>query len=206
MQQSRLRLSFVRVNDWERALDLLEVRNLCREGMTHRTDIITINEQSLFYRDHLSPSRGDQMYEAYLLLDDDEPIGFGLLKWDKSKNAYWMTAGIVPEYRGRKLSRFLIAYITEMGHREGAEVWIDVWSDNLALIGDIKVGYELQSQSPEGNKVLCIMKHNRERSLRATELGILANFGQFARPNPPESILREIEEVDQISREALGAS
>lgn len=193
MRQSKLRLSFIRVETWEDALDLMDVRNSCRNGMTHFTDLITVKEQSHFYRDQLSPSRGLGEYEAYLLRDDSSLVGYGLLKWDVLIDGYWMTAGIVPEYRGKKLSKFLISYITEMGHREGADVWIDVWKDNLALIGDIRVGYEVIKEKEVNGRTLLIMRHNRNRLIRLREQMMLEEMGKT--PHPGREFVKELAEV-----------
>ena len=203
MRQSNLKLSFERIDTWTDAQELMRIRNQCREGMTHDTSVITEKQQYEFYKDHLAPW-GDQKYEAYLLMTDEKAIGFGLLKWDEEKGHYWMTAGLIKEYRGKGLSRLLINFITEMGHREGADVWIDVWEDNLALIGDIKVGYEVMDQKFINGKVLNIMKHNRERQLRLGEIQILKNFTNVDVKSVREfnDIRREIEGVDAISRQA----
>src|SRR6266571_7857275 len=162
-----MRLSFIRISSWQQAETLREVRNSCRDGMTHDTHEITPEEQLKFWADELLEG---QRYECYLLLDDHAPAGYGLLKWDKELNRYWMTAGVAPEYRGRGLSRFLINYITEMGHREGREVWIDVYDDNLALIGDIRNGFEfVESNVQSDGRVLHLMRHNRDRFLHPRE-------------------------------------
>jgi GNAT superfamily N-acetyltransferase len=212
--QSRLRLSFTRVTDWPAALELLSVRNECRDGMTHNNGIITSKDQYRFYTEHLAPHHGDGLYEAYLLSNEEEAIGYGLLKWDEKNNRYWMTAGLIKKYRGKGLSRFLIGLITEMGAREGNEVWIDVWEDNTALIGDIRVGYEVQDQQlPEGveGRVLNVMKYNPNRLIRGSEQEILRKFGKKTSTPRDEakslsdamkSIKDEMVEVNQIHLES----
>jgi GNAT superfamily N-acetyltransferase len=206
MLQSRLRLTFLRILEWDEALILLRIRNECREGMTHMTSTLTEKDQYEFYVDHLSTVTGDGKYEAYLLESDHDAIGYGLLKWDDEKEAYWMTAGLVKAWRNKGLSRLLINFITEMGHREGADVWIDVWDDNAALFGDIRVGYEFVLSRLVDGKTLHIMKHHRERLLGYQEKEWMQEHGKNdkTKPNPPESILREIEEVDIISRDFQG--
>lgn len=199
MPQSKFNLSFIRVMEWREALELLRIRNECREGMTHNRGYITEKDQWQFFTDHLSPVTGDGKYEAYLLETDIESVGYGLLKWDEELNRYWMTAGLANKYRGRGLSRFLINLITQWGNREGAEVWIDVWEDNLALIGDIKVGYEIKDQQlPEGpmGRVLNVMRYNPDRVIRRTEQESLKRFGKTS-----NDMVTEMEEVDKISRE-----
>jgi GNAT superfamily N-acetyltransferase len=104
-----------------------------------------------------------------------------------------MTAGIIEEYRGRGLSRFLISYITEMGHREGADVWIDVWKDNLALIGDIRVGYEVQKENLIDGRVLLIMKHNRNRLHRLKEQALFEELGKT--PHPGREFVQDLAEA-----------
>lgn len=203
-----MQLSFVRVRQWGQALDLLRVRNLCREGMTHNTERIEVDQQSLFFAE----LRKGTEYEAYLLMDDDQvppsprAIGYGLLKWDGER--YWMTAGLTPRVRGKGLSKLIINFITEMGHREGREVWIDVYDDNLALFGDIRVGYEfINSEVQPNGKLLHIMRHNRDRRLGPREGEWLSKHGHPQAPqastpsSEPSSIQNEMIEVDAISRE-----
>jgi len=100
-------------------------------------------------------------YEPYLLMDGDWPIGYGLLKWDGQK--YWMSVGLVKAYRGKKLARLLIYYITEMGHREGYEVWLDVSKDNVVAWNSyLKAGYEIVVEDAhKHDQELTVMKHVR---------------------------------------------
>lgn len=192
-----MRLSFIHVSTWTQAIILLDVRNACREGMTHTTEEITIEQQEEFWRKELVPGH---RYECYLLMDESRPVGYGLLKWDGER--YWMTAGLTPKYRGQGLSRLIINFITEMGHREGREVWIDVWDDNLALIGDIRNGFEfVNSQAQPDGKILHVMRHNRERFLHPREAFKLhEKTGE--KIFTTADIADEMAEVDEVSREA----
>lgn len=201
MPQSKLRLSFVRVHTWDQAVDLMAIRNECRQGMTHNQEIITVEQQLDFYNVHLNPTTGDGIYECYLLMHKNRPIGYGLLKWDQELDHYWMTAGLIKDFRGRGLSRFLIGYISEMGAREGSEVWIDVWENNLALIGDIKVGYRVMKQITEGvnGRILNVMKYDPDLYIKNEERAILDRFKQ---QRNTIKMTTEIEEVDKISRES----
>jgi GNAT superfamily N-acetyltransferase len=195
-----MRLSFVRVSTWNQAEILREVRNSCRSGMTHDTHEITVEEQRKFWADELLEG---EKYECYLLLDDHTPVGYGLLKWDKELDRYWMTAGVTPEYRGRKLSRLLINFITEMGHREGREVWIDVYDDNFALIGDIRNGFEfVQSDVQPDGKILHLMRHNRDRILHPREaFKLIEKTGEKVFTTADlEDIATEMVEVDALVR------
>lgn len=169
-----MRLSFVYVDSWWKAIDLMNVRNQCRQGMTHNTHEITTEQQWKFWCDELKPAT---TYEAYLLLDGDTPIGYGLLKWDSER--YWMTAGLTEAVRGKGLSRLIINFITEMGHRAGKEVMIDVYDDNAALFGDIRVGYEfVSSKEQENGKVLHVMRHKRDRVLGKQEANWMMTHGR----------------------------
>jgi hypothetical protein len=176
-------------------MQLMHVRNSCREGMTHNTDLITVEQQERFWFKELNPPVPN--YEAYLLMDDITPIGYGLLKWDGER--YWMTAGLVPSTRGTGLSRLIINFISEMGHRDGREVWIDVYDDNLALFGDIRVGYEfINSEVQPNGKLLHIMRHNRDRLLgpREGEWMRLKGHPVKVAPAPVQDIIKEMIEVD----------
>ena len=167
-----MRLSFVPVTEPEEFRDLLIVRNECRDSLTHDTRELDLEDQKMFIKlcwlrqppiDEVSLFRTDGIdYEPYLLYDDDWPIAYGLLKWDGQK--YWMTVGIVKGYRNRGLSRLLVNYITEMGHRDGSEVWLDVHEDNAIARGRYeRAGYTIVEQDSEkhGGKMV-VMKHVRE--------------------------------------------
>lgn len=165
-----MRLSFVAVTTDQQFRDLLHVRNECREGLTHDTHELTLSDQwgfkqrcwpqsmDLAMREGFKPQL---WYEPYLLMDEGWPVGYGLLKWDDNK--YWMTIGLVKAYRGKGLSRLLINYITEMGHREGAEVWLDVLNENRkAYEGYLKAGYKIvEYDALKHDTLITVMRHTR---------------------------------------------
>lgn len=171
-----MRLSFVAVTQDQQFRDLLHVRNECRDGLTHDTHELTLENQKVWrtrcwvvgedWTTALTSSYVSswerEWYEPYLLMDEDWPIGYGLLKWDGDK--YWMTIGLVAAYRGKGLSRLLIHYITEMGHRDGAEVWLDVLNENRkAYEGYLKAGYKIVERDAEKHDRIdiTVMKHLR---------------------------------------------
>jgi len=189
-----MKLSFIRVQRWDEALDLLAVRNECREGMTHTTGVITEEEQAKFFTNEIVPGH---TFECYLLRDGHALAGYGLLKRDGDRK--WMSAGLTRPYRGRHLSRLLINLITEIAYADrGTEVWIDVLDSNLALIGDLRCGYQLvETRIREDGKMLRIMRHQRERVLGFIENSLLTRMksAKFA------DIVSEMIEVDAISRD-----
>lgn len=225
-----MKLSFVAVTEDQQFRDLLIVRNECRDGLTHDTHELTMENQKAWrsqcwtgtpYGEFFSSIKR-MWYEPYLLYDEEWPIGYGLLKWDGEK--YWMTAGLVFEYRGKGLSRVLINFITEMAYREMQvqvwldakddnlgmfgyvregyefpEVWIDVLDNNPALYGDIRNGYEfVEKNAPKHDTMLNVMKHNRNRRLRPQEAQWMRDHGKPVE----EDIVQEMIEVDNISRDA----
>jgi hypothetical protein len=184
-----MKLSFVRVQTWDQALDLLEVRNACRDGMTHTLDEITVEQQRRFYEEHLVPGH---VYDCYVWYDEQTPIGFGVIK--KDGHRAWMTHGLIPEVRGRHLSRIGIQFITQMGYTVADEVWIDVWDWNHALRGDIREGYEFVTSTVESNgETLHVMRHRRDRIFGEDERLRLAR----------RSVADEMRAVDEISRATL---
>jgi|ERR1700694_1180276 len=162
-----MKLSFTAVVSDQQFRDLLHVRNECREGLTHDTHELTLQDQKAWKAmcwmasDEGIDHNVSRWYEPYLLYDKDWPVGYGLLKWDGTK--YWMTIGLVKEYRGKGLSRLLIHYITEMGHREGKEVWLDVLNSNTrAYEGYLKAGYKIVERDAEKHDtIITVMKHIR---------------------------------------------
>lgn len=173
-----MRLSFTAVTTDQQFRDLLIVRNECRDGLTHHTQEITLREQAEWKKSCWGEETGNNLwYEPYLLYDNGTPAGYGLLKWDGEK--YWMTIGVAKDYRRRGLSWLLTNFITEMGHREGKEVWLDVFESNPALSSYIKAGYEFVSVAADGYSVVHTMKHKREQNIAPKELFFLANKGKI---------------------------
>lgn len=168
-----MRLSFVAVKTPQQFRDLLIIRNECRDGLTHYKREITLQEQVEWSKKCWPGEDKEEWYEPYLLYDDEWPIAYGLLKWDGEK--YWMTIGVAKDNRNKGLSWVLTNLITEMGHREGKEVWLDVMEDNPALSSYIKAGYEFVTSAMDGYNTLLVMKHKREQNLQPKELFWLHN-------------------------------
>jgi hypothetical protein len=168
-----MKLSFVRVETWFQAFQLMGIRNECREGMTHHSDEITPEQQEKFWKERILTG----LVECYLLYnseystDEVVPIGFGLLRWEENK--YWMTIGVARAYRGKHLSRLLTSLITAMGHREGAEVWLDVYDKNLAISSYIKEGYQFINSYIKGDRKVWVMRHEKKRILNPKEAFVL---------------------------------
>ena len=174
-----MKLSFVAVTTDQQFRDLLIVRNECRDGLTHDKREITLGEQEQWKERCWGWETGNAgWYEPYLLYDDGTPVGYGLLKWDGEK--YWMTIGVAKDRRKQGLSWLLTNFITEMGHRDGKEVWLDVLEDNPALSSYIKAGYEFTGVPVmDGYNTLYTMKHKREQNLQPKEMFFLANRGKI---------------------------
>ncbi len=185
-----MNLTIARVQTWHQAKELLGVRNACREGMTHNVEHITEAEQWHFWENELLAP--DPKYHAYLFSDGASGFGYGMLKVDGDK--VWMTFGMIPEYRRRRLSRPMIQIITQIGYTLGDEVWIDVWDDNFALRSDIREGYEFV-ESTVDDRTLHVMKHRRDLALGEREA---ERLGEYV------GIVRELIEVDDIARAAYG--
>lgn len=187
------------------AMRLMAVRNACREGMTRNRQPITQAVQARFWRGQIQTGK----IRCYLFIDRDEDVvaGYGVLRPDDPDKCdyrkVWMTAGLAPAYRGKRLSRTLITLVTEMAYcvPGEVEVLIEVYDDNLALRGDIEAGFEriLSTGVVEDDgqrRVLHVMRHRRDRRLRPEEAGRLAGSYDWT----PTDLLQEIEEVDRLSR------
>lgn len=158
--------------------DLLIVRNECRDGLTHDKREISLEEQA-GWQDQCWDWAGDgrNFYEPYLLCENRRgqqwPVAYGMLKWDGEK--YWMTVGVAKDYRRKGLGKLVTNLITEIGHRDGAEVWLDVMDDNPMLPTYIKAGYEFRETIMYGDNELHIMQHKREQNIQPKELFWLQN-------------------------------
>lgn len=177
-----MKLSFIRVETWFQALQLKDVRNECRTGMTHHQEYITDEEQEIFFNGQILTGK----MECYLLYNSESsevvkivPIGFGLLRWEENK--YWMTIGVINAYRRKHLSRLLTAFITALGHREGHEVWLDVFEGNLAISSYIKEGYQFAGSYIKDGKIVHIMKHEKNRILGTKEAFLLEQMKEKSR-------------------------
>lgn len=174
-------ISFEAVTTDQQFRDLALVRNECRDGLTHDKHEITLKEQQEWkkrcwhqnYYDWLDKEGPITFYEPYLLYEDGWPVAYGMLKWDGNK--YWMTVGVAKDYRRRGLGKLVTNLITEIGHRNGEEVWLDVMDDNPMLSTYIKAGYEFRDSAMDGYNTLHIMQHKREQNIQPKELFWLQN-------------------------------
>jgi ribosomal protein S18 acetylase RimI-like enzyme len=167
-------ISFEAVTTDQQFRDLLLVRNECRDGLTHYTREISLKEQ-VAWKDlcWAVGLRSAPRYEPYLLYEDGWPVAYGMLKWDGLK--YWMTVGVAKDSRRRGLGKLVTNLITEIGHRDGKEVWLDVMDDNPMLPTYLKAGYEFRETVMFGDNDLHIMEHKREQNIQPKELFWLQN-------------------------------
>lgn len=173
-----MRLSFDAVTTDQQFRDLLLIRNECRNGLTHYKREISLGEQYGWRTQcwgHQDPSSSwkNEWYEPYILYEDSWPMAYGMLKWDGEK--YWMTVGVAKDYRRKGLGKLVANLITEIGHRDAKEVWLDVTEDNPMLETYIDIGYEFVESNMDGYNTIHIMRHMRDQNLRPQELFWLHN-------------------------------
>ena len=71
---------------------------------------------------------------CFLLLSDDEPIGY-IMSLDTPDAVFIWQIGIIEEYRGRKLSKKLIQACADYAEKVGKNLQVTIAEDNKASYG-----------------------------------------------------------------------
>lgn len=104
------------------------VRNLCREWMTNDQHEISETEQHVWWNTFDRASVRPMLYRLEAGLTAGV-IGYGLARFMNAR--WWLSGGLLPEYRGigygKGLFQDLAAYVHGLGH----EAWLTVFEDNL---------------------------------------------------------------------------
>lgn len=116
------------VNTKKDAEKLREVRNSCREFMTHHTDVISKTQQLDWFL-----NLDTKKIQPFLFLKEKEVVGYGLINY---KDQYpWITGGLLPEYRGQGMGKLLfITLITLCRELKEKVVMLDVLNTNTAAL------------------------------------------------------------------------
>ena len=118
-------ITFAAVDSLERAEALRVLRNECAEWMTRDTGQITPERQRVFYAEKIATGR----VEGFLMLDDGEPVAYGLLIWDDGGRA-WSSTGVKAAARGRGFGRAVTVENVRRAHAHGVPMWAEVRRDN----------------------------------------------------------------------------
>lgn len=112
------------------AFDMMDIRNEVREFMTHNTAEILPAQQAEWYRETYLPARERGELFGYLVKNEDQTIGYGLIS--KRDGRWWVSGGLKAEARGQGAGYFLFEQMTLMIHEDlrSEEAWLDVLNSN----------------------------------------------------------------------------
>jgi len=137
--------ALIPVTRLDQAEEMRVIRNACREWMTNDRMEISRAMQvewflSIAVREDVLPflykPRPDHMYPR--------PFGYGLLR--KQNDKWWLSGGLLPEWRGKGYGKDLFAELAEYVHALGETAWLTVWEHNERGLATYKsLGFTVQS-------------------------------------------------------------
>lgn len=119
---------------------LRNVRNACREFMTHYQEYISLDQQLAWFAS-LDPDR----MRPYLFQNTEtfEVIGFGLIKLEAEQTVAYVTGGLMPEQRGKGIGKLLFMSMLSSVPTKTKVIKLDVFKDNISAIKTYhKLGFE----------------------------------------------------------------
>lgn len=132
------------------------VRNVCRTYMTRSIAEITPAQQATWWRRLTADDPHFETWKPNLLRDGLTVIGYGIAwhgervaskRWPESRDAWWVTGGLLPQDRSHGHGRFLFEHLIAIA---GLPCWLEVRADNVraralyAKLGFVTVGLEDQ--------------------------------------------------------------
>jgi ribosomal protein S18 acetylase RimI-like enzyme len=116
-----------RVTGLEDAERMREIRNSCRQFMTRNTLEISVDEQKIWFLTLENETR------PFLLAVDVEgqpKVGYGLIRM--IDGCYWISGGLLPEWRGKGLGKRLFAELARIVNIvEKRTCWLEVRASNM---------------------------------------------------------------------------
>lgn len=151
-------LTLHEMTTFDQSLEMMTIRNEVREFMTHDQSILTYAHQEKWFKESYWPALKAGELIGYLLADDKEFIGYGLVSFREGK--WWVSGGLVPEARGKGAGEYLFGKLTDNTHRiDEEEVWLDVLNTNeTARKLYEKLGYVAISSDER----MTVMVHRKE--------------------------------------------
>ena len=112
------------------AFEMMDIRNEVREFMTHNTAEIMPAQQAEWYRETYLPARERGELFGYLVKNDEQTIGYGLVS--KRDGRWWVSGGLTEAARGQGAGYFLFDMMTQIIHEDlrSEEAWLDVLNSN----------------------------------------------------------------------------
>lgn len=96
------------------------VRNACAQWMTRHRDIISIEQQQLWWK-----TLNRETWKVFIYWCGNMIVGFGILRLEDGK--YWVTGGLIENVRGHGLGRELFTHLINLVKDD---IWLEVLETN----------------------------------------------------------------------------
>lgn len=151
-------LRIVEVKSFWQALILRNIRNECRQWMTHYSKNISVWDQFLWWFQKYTPRRESGRLYCYLFYLGDQAVGYGLAS--VKPDGVWISGGLREDKRGLGLGMELFSQLVDLwGTRR---MFLDVFDTNIP---GIKI-YKRLGFRPIGTrhrKNVIIMRRSQKR-------------------------------------------
>lgn len=164
----------------EQAERMRIIRNACREFMTNDQHEITAAEQRRWFE--LIKDSRVMLPFLYKPLPDrrlPEPFGFGLIR--KKDDKWWLTGGLLPDWRGKGYGIDLFTELADYVHARGDTAWLTVWESNVRARKTYEsIGFTVESVFVDAHAPPILIMNLLPRPLRKFKLtcplcGIVTN-------------------------------
>lgn len=145
----------VRVQTLEQAEAVRQIRNLCREFMTHDQAIINPEQQVKWFES----IQGSEMILPFLFCPPlaGIGIGYGLVRFDTER--WWISGGLLPSWRGKGLGTVLFGELADYVNDMNETCWLDVFESNTVAVKTYhKLGFVDDEVRADGYSVVIVMR------------------------------------------------
>ena len=152
------------------AFEMMDIRNEVRQFMTHNTAEIMPEQQAEWYRETYLPAREKGELFGYLVKNEDQTIGYGLIS--KRDGRWWVSGGLTEAARGQGAGYFLFEQMTMMIHEDlrSEEAWLDVLNSNEAAKRLYeKLGYTAVMADDRLTVMVHRLEHEEAESIKLEE-------------------------------------
>ena len=124
------------------------IRNSCASYMTRHRDIISIEQQQLWWK-----TLNRETWKVFIYWLGNMIVGFGVLRLEDGK--YWVTGGLIENARGHGLGRELFAHLINLVEDN---IWLEVLETNkVAHRLYIKLGF-VETSRKDGVITMVLVK------------------------------------------------
>jgi GNAT superfamily N-acetyltransferase len=142
--------ALIHVTRLDQAEEMRVIRNACREWMTNdRLEISREQQVQWFLTIQRQHEEGDESVLPFLYQPRPDhlfprPFGYGLLR--KQDGKWWLSGGLLPEWRGKGYGKGLFGELADYVHALRETAWLTVWEHNERGLATYKsLGFTVQS-------------------------------------------------------------